>query len=91
MSKPKQTDKATTNPLTQLVIPAREEQIIQTDRYNSKRESVKKYLENFEQITFRLPKGSKDILKDYVKRSGKYESVNAMIKDLLEKEIGQEL
>lgn len=44
-----------------------------------------------EQITVRLPKGSRQILQDYIDNSGKYKSVNAMIKSLLEAEIGQTL
>ena len=58
---------------------------------NPQLEAVKKYEQKFEQLTVRLPKGSRDKLQDYISGSDKYKSVNAMIKDLLEKEIKQTL
>ncbi len=78
--------------LKQLTIEAREEMIKDTDTYISQRLASANYEKNkVEQITVRLPKGSRKILQDYVTKSGKYESVNAMIKALLESEINQSL
>lgn len=72
--------------------------------------SQKKASENWkkanpqEMITVRLPKGSRDIINDYVERKSKENpedrkystdkgrpSVNAMLKALIEDEIGQKL
>lgn len=78
--------------LKQLTIEAREEAVKDTDTYISQRVASANYEKNkVEQITVRLPKGSRKILQDYVASSGKYESVNAMIKALLESEIKQSL
>lgn len=52
------------------------------------RKASKKYESKLEQITVRLPQGSREIINNYVASSTEYESANAMIKALLEKEIG---
>ena len=81
---PKQSDKTK----KQLVIPATNEKIVDTNTYNSQRRAIKKYEGTIEQITVRLPKGSRNKLNEYITRTGKYKSVNTMIKSLLETEIG---
>ncbi len=53
------------------------------------RKASKKYESKLEQLTVRLPLGSREIINNYVASSKKYDSANAMIKALLEKEIGQ--
>lgn len=75
----------------QLVIEAREEQVINTNTYKTQRQASKKYETTIEQLTVRLPKGSKKQLTDYLESTNKYNSVNAMIKALIEKEIGHSL
>ncbi len=75
----------------QLVIKAQEEQVLDTNTYASQRKAIKKYEGTVEQLTVRLPKGSRSLLNDYIAKSNKYSSVNAMIKELLEKEIGKSL
>ena len=78
--------------LKQLTIEAREEETIQTKTYKSQRVASANYEKNkVEQITVRLPKGSRQILQNYVNKSNKYDSVNNMIKSLIENEIGQSL
>lgn len=62
-----------------------------TKTINSQRKAAKEYENKLEQLTVRLPQGSRQKLNDYVAESNKYNSVNAMIKDLLEKEIKQKL
>lgn len=62
-----------------------------TKAINSHRKAAEKYEKKFEQLTVRLPQGSREILNDYVAKSDKYSSVNTMIKDLIEKEIKQKL
>lgn len=54
---------------------------------NAQRRASKKYENKIEQLTVRLPQGSREAIKDYVAKSKKYDSVNSMIKDLLEKEM----
>lgn len=44
--------------------------------------------ENVDNIRLRVPKGWKEQMQQYVKDSDKYSSVNAMICDLIKKEIG---
>ncbi len=75
----------------QLVIKAQEEQVIETKTYTSQRKAIKKYEGTVEQLTVRLPKGSRAALKEYLDNNSKYDSVNSMIKALLEKEIGKSL
>ena len=55
----------------------------------SKIEAAKKYNANLEQIAFRVPKGYKDVIKAYAENKGT--SVNQLIIDLLEKEMGMDL
>ncbi len=54
---------------------------------NAQRRASKKYENKIEQLTVRLPQGSREAIKNYVAQSKKYDSVNLMIKDLLEKEM----
>lgn len=78
--------------LKQLVVESTEGYTKDTDTYISQRVASANYEKNkIEQITVRLPKGSRQILQDYIDNSGKFKSVNAMIKSLLEAEIGQTL
>ena len=60
-----------------------------TQTGNWTRKAAKTYESKLEQITVRLPKGSREIINNYVANSKKYDSANAMFKALLEKEIGQ--
>lgn len=60
-----------------------------TKTANAQRRAAKEYETKVEQITVRLPQGSREIINNYVANSKKYDSANAMIKALLEKEIGQ--
>lgn len=62
-----------------------------TKTINSQRKASKEYEKKVEQLTVRLPQGSRDELNKYVAESKKYSSVNTMIKALLEKEIGHSL
>lgn len=62
-----------------------------TKTINSQRKAIKKYESKVEQLTVRLPQGSREKLNDYIAKSDKYSSVNNMIKALLENEIGQSL
>ena len=57
----------------QLVIKAQEEQILDTKTYASQRKAIKKYEGTVEQITVRLPKGSRAALKDYLDNNNKYD------------------
>lgn len=84
---PKSADKSK----KQLVIQATEEQVIDTNTYESQRKAIKKYESKVEQLTVRLPQGSRAKLNEYVSKSDKFSSVNTMIKTLLENEIGQSL
>ena len=65
--------------------------MLDTNTYNTQRQASKKYESTIEQITVRLPKGSKKQLTEYLESTNKYDSVNAMIKALIEKEIGHSL
>lgn len=57
--------------------------------YISQRKASTKYdNENVDSIRLRVPKGWRDIIKDYVERSEKYNSVNNMICTLIKNEIG---
>lgn len=62
-----------------------------TKTANSQRKAIKEYEKKIEQLTVRLPLGSRDILNKYIAETNKYSSVNAMIKALLENEIGKTL
>lgn len=75
----------------QLVVQATQEQVIDTNTYNSQRKAIKKYESKIEQLTVRLPQGSREQLNEYIASNNKYSSVNAMIKALLENEIGHSL
>lgn len=75
----------------QLVVQAIQEQVIDTNTYNSQRKAIKKYESKIEQLTVRLPQGSREQLNEYIASNNKYSSVNAMIKALLENEIGHSL
>ena len=56
-----------------------------------KRASRKYEQEKTDNIRIRVPKGSSEKIKEYVADSSKYKSVNAMVIDLLEKEMGRKL
>jgi hypothetical protein len=56
-----------------------------------KRANRKYEVEKTDNIRVRVPKGSANIIKDYVADSSKYNSVNGMIIELIEKEIGKKL
>lgn len=43
---------------------------------------------NVDNVRVRVPKGWKEQMQEYVKATNKYSSVNAMICDLIRKEIG---
>lgn len=59
--------------------------------YKSKIEWSKKYDENnVDNIRLRVPKGWKEQIQNYVKFSDKYNSVNAMICELIKNEVGIE-
>lgn len=75
----------------QRIIPATEEQIIESNTYNSQRKASRNYDSKFEKIIVRLPQGSRDKINNYLSSSNKYPSTNAMIKALIEKEIKQKL
>ena len=62
-----------------------------TSTGNPQREALEKYEKKFEKIVVRLPKGSREKIINYVNQSYKYSSVNAMIIDLLEKELKEKL
>lgn len=74
--------------LRQHIVKATEEQVVETKAYNSQRRAMKEREKKFEQITVRLPKGSREQLNNYVSNSSKYSSVNSMILELLENELG---
>lgn len=65
--------------------------IRKTKTRNSQRKAIKEYEQKFEQVKIRLPKGSRDKINQYIAESNKYTSVNAMLKSLIENEIGQTL
>lgn len=65
--------------------------IKKTKTINSQRKAIKKYEQTVEYVGIRLPKGSKAKINTYITESKKYKSLNAMIKVLIEKEIGQTL
>ena len=65
--------------------------IKKTKTINSRRKANRKYEQKFEQVKVRLPQGSKEKINKYVAESNKYSSVNAMLKALIENEIGETL
>lgn len=62
-----------------------------TKTRNSQRKAIKEYEQKFEQVKIRLPQGSRDKINKYLSESKKYASVNAMLKALIENEIGHSL
>lgn len=57
--------------------------------YKSQLKASEKYdKNNVDNIRLRVPKGWKEQMQEYVARSDKYNSVNAMICDLIREEIG---
>ena len=65
--------------------------IKKTKTINSQRKAMKEYEKKIEQLTVRLPQGSRDKINKYVKSNDMFTSVNEMIKSLIEIEIGQAL
>lgn len=65
--------------------------IRKTKTVNSRRKANKEYEKKIEQITVRLPQGSREKLNKYIVESKKYNSVNAMMKELIENELGESL
>ena len=63
---------------------------VKTDKglYKSKIKASRKYDKDVEHIRLRVPKGWKEQIKLYIADSGKYNSVNSMICDLIKKEVG---
>lgn len=55
---------------------------------DAQRRAAANYEKKVEQITVRLPVGARDKLNNFIMHSDKYDSVNSMIRILLEKEIG---
>lgn len=57
--------------------------------YKSKIEASKQYdKNNVDSIRVRVPKGWKEQIQKYVSGTDKYNSVNSMICDLIQKEVG---
>lgn len=57
--------------------------------YESKMRASEKYdKENVDSIRVRVPKGWKEQIQKYVSGTDKYNSVNSMICDLIQKEVG---
>lgn len=63
----------------------------ETKTSNAQRKANQEYDKKIDRFTVRLPQGSKEKINKYVAKSNKYSSVNAMIKALLENEIGETL
>lgn len=67
--------------------------------YYSKKQADARYEKNtIEQLTVRVPKGTRDLIKEHQERmlrehpdAEKYQSVNKMLNALIEEEIGQKL
>ena len=55
-------------------------------KYEYNKKYVDKYLAQFERIDLKVPKGKRQVIKDYAARHG--ESVNEFINRLINKEIG---
>lgn len=65
--------------------------IKETKTSNAQRKAMKEYEKKIEKLTVRLPQGSRDKINKYVKSNDMFNSVNEMIKSLIEIEIGQAL
>lgn len=75
-------------------MPKKADKSLKTDAglYKSKIEASKRYdAANVDSIRLRVPKGWKEQMQQCVAQSEKYASVNAMICDLIKKELGIEL
>lgn len=61
-----------------------------TKHYEQRKESNKKYLDKFDEIKIRVPKGSRDIYKDHAASKGI--SLNQLVINLMEADMakGQE-
>lgn len=76
-----------------LKLPKKADDSLKTESgvYKSRLEASKRYdKNNVDNIRLRVPKGWKDKMQSYVKSSQKYDSVNGMICDLIQREIGIE-
>lgn len=51
--------------------------------YKSKIEADKRYSAKFDDIRVRVPKGTRQLLQEYVAANSKYTSVNQLINDLI--------
>lgn len=75
-------------------MPKKADDSLKTDNelYLSKIEASKKYdSNNVDNVRVRVPKGWNQLMKDYVENNkDKYNSVNAMLIDLIRKELGIE-
>ena len=72
-------------------MPKKADDSLKTDSglYKSKIEASKQYdKNNVDNIRVRVPKGWKEQMQDYVSSTDKYNSVNGMICDLIQKEVG---
>ena len=72
-------------------MPKKTDDNLKTDSglYKSKIEASKQYdKNNVDNISVRVPKGWKEQMQDYVTNTDKYNSVNSMICDLIQKEVG---
>lgn len=71
-------------------MPKKADDSLKTDSglYKSKIEASKQYdKNNVNNIRVRVPKGWKEQMQDYVSSTDKYNSVNSMICDLIQKEV----
>ena len=71
-------------------MPKKADDSLKTDSglYKSKIEASKQYDKNIvDNIRVRVPKGWKEQMQDYVSSTDKYNSVNSMICDLIQKEV----
>ena len=71
-------------------MPKKADDRLKTDSglYKSKIEASKQYdKNNVDNIRVRVPKGWKEQMQDYVSSTDKYNSVNSMICDLIQKEV----
>jgi hypothetical protein len=71
-----------------------EKKIVEVEGTNktvrSQLNASEKYDKGKDNIRLRVPKGWNDVLKKYVESSGKYSSVNAMLNELIKKEMQSE-
>lgn len=51
--------------------------------YKSKIEADKRYSSKFDDLRVRVPKGTRQLLQEYVAASNQYASVNQLINDLI--------